>query len=64
MNFDKDNNFLNFNTPIKISEIQKKEILSYLWKIDYNREYKLKRYQLIIDAMEKVKTNIQKELSE
>jgi len=64
MNFDKDNNFLNFNTPIKISEIQKKEILSYLWKIDYNREYKLKRYQLIIDAMEKVKTNIQKELSD
>lgn len=50
--------------PEGLSEEAKKKILSYLWRLEVNRRYKLKRYKLVIGEVNKVKDGIQKELQE
>jgi len=63
MEFDSVNgNLISINKPIKLSEIEKKEILSYLWRIRNNRKFKLGRYDTIINSIKKVEASIQKEL--
>lgn len=51
-------------TPINLTAVEKKAILSYLWRIRNNRKYKLGKYESIIKVIEKVKKNIEKELVE
>jgi len=50
------------HNPVQLSENEKQKILSYLWRIRKNRTYKLGRYETIIQEIEKVKSNIEKEL--
>lgn len=45
-----------------LTELQKKEMLSCLWRIRNNRKFKLGRYETIIQAIKKVEMNIEKEL--
>ncbi len=63
--------YMEFNTrgalkkivePKGLSETDRKEILSYLWRLENNRKIKLDRYTTIMQVMEKVKNNIEKEL--
>lgn len=54
---------ISFDPPIDLTEKQKNEIRSYLWRIRNNRHFKLARYELIIKQMEQVKQNIETELA-
>jgi len=63
MEFNKETGSLTAIQPPKnLTEMEKKEILSYLWRIRNNRNYKLGRYETIIKYIEKVKLNIEKEI--
>ena len=62
MEFDTSGNLKMISNSIKLTEVEKKEILSYLWRLETNRTYKLRRYDLIKNAIRKVKNNIEKEL--
>ena len=50
------------NGPINLEADEKKKILSYLWRIRKNRQFKLLKYKSIIKAIDKVKTTIQQEI--
>lgn len=62
MEFDNTGNLTQIVNPKGLSETQRKEILSYLWRLDNNRKFKLGRYKSIIQVMEKVKNNIDREM--
>ena len=62
MEFDKNGNLIKITNPKELNEIQRKEILSYLWRLESNRIYKLGKYKSIIQIMEKVKSNIESEI--
>jgi len=62
MEFDESGNLEEISQPIYLKENEKKEILSYLWRLETNRKFKLSYYEVIIEAMEIVKTNIETEL--
>lgn len=63
MEFNSQNgNLMVIKQPNKLTELQKKEILSYLWRIRNNRIFKLGRYETIIKEIKNVETNIGKEL--
>jgi len=51
-----------FNQPIAITENERKVILSYLWRLETNRKFKLGRYDLIEDKMLSLKARIEEEL--
>lgn len=55
-------NLIEIKKPEKLTEPQKQEILSYLWRIRDNRKFKLGRYQIIIGNIKKVEAHIEKEL--
>lgn len=48
--------------PDGLSDIEKNEILSYIWRLEENRKYKLKRYELVRDEIKKLKYSIENEL--
>ena len=63
MEFDQKNgNLIAIRYPINLTEVEKKEILSYLWRIRNNRKYKLGKYKAIIQVIRKVKLRIKGEL--
>ncbi len=63
MEFDPSNGKLtSIRYPKDLTENEKKAILSYLWRIRNNRNFKLGRYASIIQAIERVKKNITVEL--
>lgn len=62
MEFDNSGKFKMFHKPEKLTETEKKELLSYLWRLETNRRYKLRKYDLVIATIKKVRTNIEKEL--
>lgn len=64
MEFDESGNLRKINSPIGLSKAERKEILSYIWRLESNRKFKLGRYKLIINEMKKVKKSIEVELSE
>lgn len=63
MEFDPSGNLIAINDLGDLSEKDKKEILSYLWRIRNNRNFKLSRYSSILEVMDKVKKNIDLELA-
>lgn len=64
MDFDKEGNLIKIDQPKDLSETNRKEILSYLWRLESNRAYKLKRYESILKIMEKTKDNINLEIEQ
>lgn len=64
MEFDTNGNLTQINNPKELSEIQRKEILSYLWRLESNRKFKLGRYKSILQVMEKVKSSIEYEIKD
>lgn len=63
MEFDDSGNLLEITNPEELSRSERKEILSYLWRLENNRKYKLGKYQSIIEIMDSVKTDIENEIN-
>ncbi len=64
MSFNKNGNLVNIIIPPKkLPESQRKEMLSYLWRIEDNRKFKIGRYKLVISKMEMLKKNIENKLN-
>ncbi|UZO80878.1 DUF6090 family protein [Aquimarina sp. ERC-38] len=64
MEFNENGELISINDLNQLDTNQKKEILSYLWRIRNNRKFKLRKYDLIIKVIEKVENNIGKELKQ
>ena len=62
MEFDSNGNLIHINNPLGLSAIQRKEIQSYLWRLQKNRMLKLSRYKSIMQVMIKVKKNVVREI--
>ncbi|MEL7002507.1 MAG: hypothetical protein AAFN93_07200 [Bacteroidota bacterium] len=62
MVFDDHGRLKEFSQPLNLSEDEKKEMLSYLWRIEHNRVYKLGRYNLIQERMRVLIQHIDEEL--
>jgi hypothetical protein len=62
MEFDENGDLIRFSDLSLLTENNKKEIHSYLWRIRENRKLKLNRYDKIIEEMKKLKLSIEKEL--
>jgi len=62
MEFDNFGNLMKISAPVDLSDIERKEILSYLWRLENNRKYKLGRYDMILEVMKRTKENIQQEI--
>ncbi|MFT6948871.1 MAG: hypothetical protein ACJARP_003305 [Vicingaceae bacterium] len=62
MEFDNNGNLIEITDPKELTNTQRKEVLSYLWRLENNRKFKLGRYKSIIQVMEKVKNNIENEI--
>lgn len=58
----KNGNLVAIKQPVELTDLQKKEMQSYLWRIRSNRMFKLGRYETIIKAIEKVERDIDEEL--
>lgn len=48
--------------PNNFSEREKKEMLSYLWRVENNKKFKVSQYNIIIEEMKKLEKNITEEL--
>lgn len=53
---------ISITNPTNIADVDKKKILSFLWRIRKNRQFKLSKYANLIKVIDKVKGNIEKEL--
>lgn len=62
MEFDNNGSLIKIIYPKELDAIQQNEILSYLWRLENNRKYKLGKYKSIIQIMDKVKSNIDNEI--
>lgn len=62
MEFDENGNLIKMNDLTNLTQNNKKEILSYLWRIRSNRHFKLSRYEVIIEKMNELKLSIKNEL--
>ncbi|NLD50205.1 MAG: hypothetical protein GX660_23965, partial [Clostridiaceae bacterium] len=63
-NFEFDNNkkFIGISLPLKISEKDEKVLLTYLWKIQVNRNFILQFYSDVKKKIEKTRGDIEKEI--
>lgn len=62
MEFDNNGNLIQIIDPKDLSETERKEILSYLWRLENNRKFKLGRYKSIMQVMNEVKSDIENEI--
>lgn len=60
--FDSIGNINGLELPIKLSKSDRNILLSYLWKIQFNREFILKYYTLVEEKIKLLKKEIEKEL--
>ncbi|MGB0495547.1 MAG: hypothetical protein ACPGJI_04255 [Kangiellaceae bacterium] len=64
MEFDSEGNLIKISEPKDLSEVQVKEVLSYLWRLENNRKYKLAKFKSIMKIMKEVKKSIEQELKQ
>ena len=62
--FDDSGNLTEITPPLNLNENEKKEILSYLWRLENNRKMKLNRYESILLKMDNVKERIVNEMED
>lgn len=60
--FDDNNNLVSIQLPLKISEGEKNILLSYLWKIQANRNFVLREYDKTEEKIIKLRTKIERYL--
>jgi len=61
---DKNKNIVGINTPLKVSENEEKILLTYLWKIQINRNFILSCYSDVISKTERIRNEIRKEIKQ
>lgn len=61
MNFDERGNLITLRSAKNLSDIQKNELLSYLWRMELARNFKLHRYNGVMENLKKVEKNIETE---
>lgn len=64
MEFNQAGNLVKFNGLDQLGKDEKKEILSYLWRMRNNRVFKLRKYDQIIAQMKKLEQKITQELKQ
>lgn len=64
LEFDEKGDIANINLPLKISSEKKKLFLSYLWKINVNRNFILRYYKSLKEKLEHLQIKIDKHLSD
>lgn len=64
MEFNNNGDLIKISDPNELTISQRKEILSYLWRLENNRKFKLMRYDSIMEEMKRVKNNIVLELKQ
>ena len=62
LQYDTDGQIVNVSLPIELNEKDKKLILSYLWRIDANRNFALPFYNVIVVKIKALKEQIETEL--
>ena len=58
MVFNKNQKLVGIEWPLQLSKVEKKEIMSYLWKIEVNRRVILSFYPEIIDNVKDIRSKI------
>ncbi|HKK88482.1 MAG TPA: hypothetical protein VJ917_06505, partial [Saprospiraceae bacterium] len=61
--FDKKGNILDVQTPIPVSQQEKKILLTYLWKIEFNRRFIMRLYEEVQLKIRALKKEIERELN-
>lgn len=59
---DTNKNIIGINTPLKVSESEEKILLTYFWKIQFNRDFIVKCYSDVISKTERIRNEIRKEI--
>lgn len=62
--YDEKGNMIGINTPLKISEDERNILLSYLWKIQVNRQFIIQSYNDVEHKVTQVRQMIKDELKE
>lgn len=62
MEFSEEGRLLKLKPALGLTENQKKEIMSYLWQIEFHRKFKLLRYEDVMKAIRKLDKNISQNL--
>ena len=60
--FNEDKLIIGINVPLKISQNEEKKMLTYLWKIQVNRNFMLQYYSEVESKIEKLRSEIKDEL--
>lgn len=60
--FDEKGNITGINTPFRMSESEKKILLSYLWKIDLNRRFIMHLYEQVKLKIQDLRNEIERDL--
>ncbi|MGC4234209.1 MAG: hypothetical protein QM594_14610 [Niabella sp.] len=61
--FDETGRLAKLIIPHNLTKAQKQELLSYLWKLENNKKFKIFRYNNVIEEIKKVDKNIKRELN-
>lgn len=61
MNFDEKGILTGLN-PANLSSTQKKELLSYLWRLEITKMFKILRYEQVLKEIETLDKSLDKEL--
>ncbi len=62
MTFNAEGRLVQLNPPVGLTKEKKQLLLSYLWKVENNKKFKLFRYGNVVDEIRKLGANIEKEL--
>lgn len=62
MEFNSSGDLIQITNPKGLTDTERKEILSYLWRLENNRKLKLNRYESIMQVMIKVKEDVESEI--
>ncbi|HMR81553.1 MAG TPA: hypothetical protein PKE30_00375 [Niabella sp.] len=61
--FDETGRLVKLIIPHNLTKAQKQELLSYLWKLENNKKFKIFRYNNVIEEIKKTDKNIKRELN-
>lgn len=61
--FDKKGNIISISKPNNLTTKEKNALLSYFWKVEFNRNFKLLRYKEVIENIKTVDQKIEKNLN-
>ncbi len=62
LQFNEDKQIIGIDVPLNIAPEEEKILLSYLWKIQINRNFILQYYSVVEDKIEKLRIEIEKEI--